>query len=197
MKKQLHNKRLLLILLALLILSLTGYAVGKYVTTVGHSGYTVTFTARLAETFELRESKITQNDDGTYETLATTVESGTQSYTLIPGLDIPKDVHIVIGGKTEIPAYLYLKVVDNAPNGALRYEVLSANWTLVDSKTNASGVTTYQYQYVDVLDETFSGDPIYILKDNRFYVDQAILSGETSNLLTFSVYMEEVPQNNP
>lgn len=192
MRKMNFRTRLwLLIILAVLLIALTTFAAGKYIMTISLQN-TVTFTAELAENVVLVESKINRKSDGTYETTSETIAGGTQSYTLIPGLDVPKDPHIIIEGKTPIPAYLYIEVVDNTTNNALRY-------TLTDSWIESSALAP-QHEgavYVYSTDETnptkITTDlgEIYILKDNKFYVDQALLSGTGTNGLTFYAYLVE------
>ena len=192
MRKLTFRTRLrLLILLTLLLIVLTTFAVGKYITTIPVHN-TVTFTAELAEDVMLVESKIIRKTDGTYETTDETIAGGTQSYMLIPGLDVPKDPHIVITGKTPIPAYLYIEVVDNMSNSALRYE-LTDSWITSAAKDPEHSGTVYVFSTDKAKPAKITSDPgeIYILKDNLFYVDQALLSGAGANDLTFYAYLIE------
>ena len=186
----------LLIVLTLLLIALTTFAVGKYITTIQKPG-TVTFNAKLAENDMLVESRINRKADGTYETTSETI-TGAQSYTLIPGLDVPKDPHIVITGKTNIPAHLYIEVVDNTPNGALRYS-LTSSWISSSRTAKVAGAAVYVYSTDGSNPAQITTDQkkIFILQDNKIYVDQGLLSGAESNGLTFYAYLEEAVPTNP
>ena len=187
----------LLIVLTLLLIALTTFAVGKYITTIQKPG-TVTFNAKLAENVMLVESRITRKADGTYETTSETI-TGAQSYTLIPGLDVPKDPHIVITGKTNIPAHLYIEVVDNTPNEALRYNLISKNWISSSRTAKVAGAAVYVYSTDGSNPAQITTDQteIFILQDNKIYVDQGLLSDDESNGLTFYAYLEEAVPTNP
>lgn len=182
----------LLIVPVLLVVALLGFVIGKYVTTI-ESNNTVTFTATLAADVRLQESKVTRNEDGSYKTTDETITSGTQEYILIPGLDVPKDPHIVITGKTEIPAYLFIEVVDTTPNAALRYN-LTDTWIKTTLRTpKVTGATLYVYSKDGTSPTSIieDHDKISILQDDTFYVDQSLKDGDSSNSLTFYAYLEE------
>ena len=194
MKKRLGVLPLLLIL-SLALVTLLGFAVGKYMTTITKKN-TATFTVRRAQNCELRESVIRQKDDGTYETTTQTIRSGTQNYTLLPGLDVPKDPHVVITGKTNIPAYLYVEVVDTTPNGALIYD-LEDCWKSA-SKAPQHGGTMYIYCTAAANGQKTPAEitedkTVYILKDNTVTAGQKLLHGDANNTLAFYAYLEEIP----
>ena len=210
MRKTKFRTRLrLLILLLLLLAALMSYAVGKYMSTVTITG-NVKFTAKLAETFELREHVISKKADGTYETTAATITNETQSYVLIPGVDVPKDPHIVIEGKTEIPAYLYIEIVDGLDtvtvNGTsvklIDYE-LTSDWGVTTTKANQHGGTVYVYTGGGNTPLQLTGAAqnmtIYILANNEVTVSQHIKHADTdgTDLITFYAYLEEVVLTNP
>lgn len=189
-KKQFRTRLGLLIVLMLLLLTLAGNAVGKYVTTAEITG-NVTFTARLAKNMELRESTITRNPDGSHSTTAETITEGTQPYVLLPGVDVPKDTHIVITGKTEIDAYLYL-VVENAPaaDSGLIYE-LEDWWQPLEGY---SGVYVYSDGNKDAIpidNGTRGLDNIGILKNDTIEVSQYVKHNTDLNL-NFTAVMKEI-----
>lgn len=182
----------LLIVLTLLLIALTTFTVGKYITTIQKPG-TVTFNAKLAENVMLVESRINRKADGIYETTSETI-TGAQSYTLIPGLDVPKDPHIVITGKTEIPAYLYIEIVNDTIdtyNGqsVITYDI-AAGWSQ-STRAAQHGGTVYQYD--TKLDKASAKATYYILKDNKVTVSQHIKHADTdgADLLTFYAYLVE------
>lgn len=114
-KKQLHIKLSTVILLVVLFALLTSFAVGKYTTTIRDSG-AVSFTARLATDVDI------VND---------------QEYKVIPGYDITQEIFVNITGKTEIPAYLYIQVVDSLNADEIAYQINDPEWKkLSDAEAN-------------------------------------------------------------
>lgn len=212
MKKQLRKKRRQLIILIFLLLSLASFAVAKYIKTIGLSNNTVTFTAKLAQTFELRESIVQQQANGIYTLSSETTASGSQRYVLIPGLDVPKDPHIVIEGKTEIPAYLYIEIVNTLDTVVIDGEsvklidyVVSSDWK-VSSRLGQHGGTVYVYTGGENNAKELSGTPpdmvIYILHANTVTVSPHIKHADITadsdtDILTFYAYLEEVIPENP
>ena len=193
--KHIKFRTWVLILLALLI-SLSGFAAAKYINTKTLNG-TVTFTAELAQEFYLLEHVANRQDDGSYQLSDTEYVKSNQQYILIPGVDIPKDPHIVIKGKSHIEAYLFLEVVDNTPNESLDFS-LSKYWITTDLKTSQHGGTVYVYSENGANFTPIKTDyeKIPILTDNTVTVKQALLSGNETNSLTFYAYLEEIPPEN-
>lgn len=207
-----------------LLLGLVGFVSAKYVTTI-EKEYTVTFTADLAETFVLQEHEAIRNDDGSYK-LATQknttdgeekLTTDGQSYELIPGLDIPKDPHIVITDKSEIPAYLYIEIVedvdtmkvDNTDVKLISYG-LTTNWMPVPSDWNPSNPVTPKHGGIIYIYKGDSNTPVKLVKDStdpsastnytipilhdKVYVSQHVKhinTNGTSDLLTFYAYLIE------
>lgn len=200
MKKKYNSVRLSLWLLILCMLT-AGAVLGKYVTTREATGeQTVTFTATLAQSVLLQESVVARQDDGTYvrtNTLVTVKEAGKpdkiQNYTLMPGVDIPKDPHVVVTGKSNIPAYLFIEVVDTSVDDALIYEVNTDVWQETTLKNPDHGGKMYVYT-VEGKPAKLVADPpnpIYILRNNTVEVGQKLLTKRAVNALTFYVYLEE------
>ncbi len=199
--KHIKFRTWVLILLALLI-SLSGFAAGKYFKTISQD-YTVEFTAKLADEFYLKEHIALRQEDGSYTLGDTYVPvNEKQEYILIPGLDIPKDPHIVINGKsTHIPAYLFLEVVDNMivdkdGNKLLEYD-LESFWIPTKLKTSDRGGTFYVYgnpdtkEPIEIKESHTESNPIRILQNNEITVSQRLLSGVNTGSLTFYAYLEE------
>ena len=182
----------LLIVLVLLTMSCIGFVFGKYITTIENNNV-VTFTAELADLVELRESQVMRNEDGTYSKTNVMITNQKQKYVLIPGLDVPKDPHIVIQGKSEIPAYLFIEVIDNTANEALRYQ-LTSEWIACNLRpVRNKGAALYVYSNNDSTPTEIVNDyeKIGILNNEVFYVNQGLKWGESSNALTFYAYLEE------
>lgn len=187
---------LIVVLLLLLTVGTTGTTVAKYIHSTQLEGK-VTFTAKLAENITLLEHEAKRNDDGSYY-LTNDTTNGNE-YTLIPGLDVPKDPYITITGKTPIKAYLFVEVYHALGNTYITYE-LSENWKLVEGlkgKEKSGSVYVYTGGADDALplnDENCPTGPIYILKDNEIKVGQKLLSGQlTEQHLDFYACLSEVP----
>ena len=191
----------LLIVLTLLLIALTTFAVGKYITTIEEES-TVSFTARLAKDVILQEHKADRNADGSYTLtaeIATPDENGHyNSYKLIPGLDIPKDPHIVIQGKTPIPAYLYLEVEESISNTSIRWSLNKTDdnkdYWIESNKLAPKKTDNKIYVY-----STDGANPhkiitdmtVHILEGDEITVNQALLSGDEENSLKFYAYLIE------
>lgn len=158
-----NKKKVLLSVLALILvcaLSVTGtLALMKMNTT---TPVTNTFIAagggELAEKLTLTEHLVAPDANGDYfyankvgdqynkvdRTQADVVT--TNSYTVMPGMTLPKDPTITITGKTEAPAYLYVEVV-GALNGAYEWE-MAEGWTKIEDLEGAQQGTVYYYNTI-------------------------------------------------
>ena len=125
-----------------LILAATGIGAvyAKYVKKTEFKG-NVTVQADLVGTFELFEHIAERTTLGDYSLGATEV-SGNE-YVLMPGVDIKKDPQIRITGKTEVPAYLYIEVVNKMPD-TVTYSIESC-WSVVADVTGPNGGSVYVY----------------------------------------------------
>lgn len=180
------NRRIALLLAVLFCLSaVTFVAVAKYIKDVPFSG-NVTFTANLAETFTLTESEATRNTDGTYS-LDTDTSTAENPYTLMPGVDVPKDPKITIEGKTAVPAYLYVEVLESENFPATVTYSMAEGWTDLGI-TGPNGGKVYVYG--TVLDGTTPNLTIQILENNILKVSQNLLRGTTA-AMTFYGYMAQ------
>lgn len=181
MKKQIRTLTWLLVPLLALIL-VTGMAVGKYFATISLDG-TITFQASLATDVTVQEHIPMRQENGTYILGEnTTVEGAT--YNLIPGLDVPKDPHVVIAGKTAVPAYLYL-VVEDQLIAAVSYELDPCWQHLKDN--------VYVY-CVDGNAAVITEDPgiINILQNQTLYVSQTLPAGASGGSLKFTAVLKEI-----
>ena len=209
MNRNFRTRLRLLIVLSLLLFCLIGFAVGKYIMTFkAPDTMTVTFSNNLADIFEVRESKIERNTTtGAYNLTAEYVNSGTQTYVLIPGVDIEKDPYVYIKGKSEIPAYLYIEIVDTLDTvkvggndvKLINYSVKS-DWEDLNKEGPHGGK---YYRYKDVLNTVFEDERTYpILEGNKVTVSQHVKSknitadGDT-DLLKIYAYLIEIPPTSP
>lgn len=182
-----NQKRRIALLLAVLfcLSAVTFVAVAKYIKDIPFTG-NVTFKADLVKTFTLTESQAVYTENGTYSLVPNTSVAG-NTYFLVPGVSIPKDPKIILEGKSAVPAYLYVEVIDTLP--------AKADYTVASSWTDL-GITGPEggkvYVYNTVLDNTTDlSAPIYILEDNLITVDKELPRG-SSGALKFHAYMAQV-----
>ena len=164
----------------------------------------ITVSADLADTLEVWEHEAYRTDLGDYK-LMTGEEDVEESlvhgnnYTLMPGVDIPKDTFVRVTGKTEIDAYLYIEVKSTVNDPAVTFEVDSAGWTALTDGENAvtgpGGGKVYVYRNGTKLNlANFSGEQkIAVLTDDEVKVGQALDHSSTadSSVLTVYAYMAQ------
>lgn len=182
MKNKKTRTGLWLLILLLLVVALMGAAVGKYSKKFEGNKNTVQFTVELADTMAIVESNPTKKTSGEYELTATNVENANLQYILIPGLDIPKDPSIVITGKTQVPAYLYLTVENK--HSAITFTLASCWKTVIDNTYVYTGTGTEPVQIT-------SDITIPILANNYIYVSQYLLTSTDSGGISFTAKLTE------
>ena len=155
----------------------------KYVTSVPLTGK-VTFSADLSEYVTLTEHKATRKSDGTYK-LSTTEITIQNTYVVMPGVDIPKDPFITVTNKTDIPAYLYVEIVEeNLPgDGTVTYK-LTGDW----EKLSIAGRNVYVYKGELTAKTT---QEIPILDANTVYVSDQYNPASSEFHLKFYGYMAQ------
>lgn len=205
MKKNFRTRLRLLIVLSLLLFCLIGFAVGKYIMTFKAADtITVTFSNNLADIFEVRESEATRNTTtGAYTLDESKPVTAGQTYVLIPGVDIDKDPYVYIEGRSEIPANLYIEIVDSLDTvdgtKLIDYTVRSDLWEVNTTYKPDSTGTVYKYKET-VTDGGYDKYPI--LSNNTVTVSQHVKSknitadGDT-DLLKIYAYLEEIPPTSP
>ena len=168
----------------ILLTALTG-AYAKYVTERSLTG-TLTVHANIG-TVIVQEHKVTEpQSDGSYTLSGETTDSNTYSVVL-PGLDLPKDPHVVISGVTaDIPVYVFIKVENNTLPNTMTYE-LRDDWKSVDGH---AGVYVYSDTNGPV---QVTGDrTVYILTNNEIVVSQELLHSTVGDWeLSFSACMKQ------
>lgn len=210
-----EKKRYLPVLLILLLFaagSRIGAVSAKYVTERTLQSQ-VTFTAKLAEKMVLEEYEVvrTPKGDYAYETQPDTnhyITVKSNSYVLMPGVDIVKKPYIQISQKTPIKAYLFLEIVGHQPGA----ETNGVKYTLEDEWQPAmtgEGATQTQFTgknqglvYVYSsdgnpveLDENLTQDTgfknIDIIKEGKVYVSQKLDKSAEAFTVTFYAVMAE------
>lgn len=147
------------IVIATAVLIMVGIR-AKYMTSVPLSG-TVTFKADLADNVTLTEHQAIRNADGSYSLNKSADTTNSNTYIVMPGVDIPKDPCFTITNKSSIDAYLYVEIVDDSPI-TVTYE-LADGW----DKLEIEGRKVYVYNG-SISQE--GSQTIQILKNNKVYV---------------------------
>ena len=162
---------------------------------------TVTNTFTSAElfsddgSFTLWEHKAKDDDgDGVY-TLDNSTEVTSNSYNILPGVNIPKNPTVDVVGLEE-HAYLYIKVTSTLPTG-LTYSIDSANWTAL---SGYDGVYVYSgsnaenniVKATNAAPETFTAT---ILTDNQIVVADSYSGTSDDIKLSFDAYMVQATGN--
>ena len=162
---------------------------------------TVTNTFTSAElfsdngSFTLWEHKAEDTDgDGVY-TLDNSTEVTSNSYNILPGVNIPKDPTVDVVGLEE-HAYLYIKVTSTLPTG-LTYTIDSANWTAL---SGYDGVYVYGgsnaenniVKATNAAPETFEAT---ILTGNQIMVADNYSGTSDGITLSFDAYMVQATGN--
>ena len=182
--KRIYGLALFLVSLVL-ITALSSAVYAKYIKKTDFEGNTVTIQANLAEDFTLTESKANRTEMGDY-VLDTTTPVMTNQYVLMPGVDIPKDPTIKITGKTALPAYLYVEVVDNISDPAVTYSL--ADWW---KKLDIEGRNIYVYCEDSAplaLTDANTPDSIQIIEGNTVYVSQTLDHSASAKSFSIKFY---------
>lgn len=171
-------------LAALILLTALTSVHAKYVTERSLTG-TLTVTANIGQ-IQVLEHEAIKQDNGSYVLNGVTNGAcdvdvahdhvtGNTYNTVIPGLDIPKDPHVVISGVTaDIPVYVFIQVENDTLPDAMTYK-LSNVWVELDSA---------EYPGVYVYSDT--NGPIQVTSDQTIY----ILENDANAVITVS---QELP----
>ncbi len=177
------NRRIAFLLAVLFCLSaVTFVAVAKYIKDVPFTG-NVTFKADLVEKFTLTETKAVRQTSGSYILSGEQVTQNT--YTLMPGVDVPKNPMVKITGKTAVPAYLYVEVCPDLP-ATVTYKIAD-HWTDLGITGPHGGDV---YVYTSVLDGTVKDLTLPIIDKEILYVSDTLDRGTTATM-TFYGYMAQ------
>lgn len=147
------------------------------------------------EGFFLKESQVAQQENGSYDYVLVgekKVEVDNNSYKVVPSTDLPKDPYVRIVGKTEIPAYLYVEVVDGLNGSGLSCNMASC-WIKLDGVTGNNGGQIYVYNNGElVTDKTAALAQIQLLDGNKIIVgDDVSISAANGIQLKFYGYLAQ------
>ncbi|MBQ9901982.1 MAG: hypothetical protein IJM51_06315 [Clostridia bacterium] len=155
---------------------------------------TITVNANLAAGLAIKEHAATRQDSGVYS-LGGDETTGNR-YILMPGVDIPKDPFVLVTGKTAIPAYLYVEVVDGTGmSGTFTYS-LTSDWNELNVNGKHGG-TVYVYRNgTPISDSNTEGGTLNvpILEGNKITISNSFdvtSQLESTNALSFYAYMAQ------
>ena len=172
---------ILVITAVLAVLLVVGGAYAKYIKDVPVSG-NITVSADLAGSFELFEHEAVRDAlTGNYTLGENEVVSN--SYTLIPGSDVPKDPTIRITDKSAIDAYLYVEIVSTLDG--VTFEIADG-WTPISAK---DGRVVYVYN-TKINSSNMPNGEIQIINNNLFKVTDQI-KFKAHQVITFHAYMAQ------
>ena len=187
-------------MILLVAVVLIGCAVGGTIAYFTDTTDAVTNTFVVGKLFANPEKEFTlwehtiedQNTDGVYELTAT--EGIGNAYTVLPGVNLPKDPTVDIVN-LELNAYLYIKVVNNLPNG-MTATIDDEKWALLD-ETNYPGIYVYKGEkatnnVIDVNGDKLSFT-VNILKDNQIVVADNFTTTAAIPNLVFTAYAVQAP----
>jgi predicted ribosomally synthesized peptide with SipW-like signal peptide len=162
---------------------------------------TVTNTFTSAElfsdngSFTLWEHKAVDTDgDGVY-TPDNSIEVKSNSYSILPGVNIPKDPTVDVVGLEE-HAYLYIKVTSTLPEG-LTYSIYSENWTAL---SGYDGVYVYsgsnaENNIIKATNAELKTFTATILTGNQIVVADNYSGTNDDIKLSFDAYMVQATGN--
>ena len=142
--------------------------------------------------FVLKEHQATDNDKTGVYTLDDTKEVNANEYTVLPGVDLPKDPFVKTNETLKLDAYVFVEVVDEIGT-ALHFTVDSDKWTELSGKTGPNGGKVYVMKDnggIAKADQKLG--PITILTKNKITVDNAAITDAATQfggIVTFYGYM--------
>jgi hypothetical protein len=187
--KRIYGLALFLVSLVL-ITAFSSAVYAKYIKKTDFSG-NVTIQADLAKDFKIVESEVSRNELGEYSLISGT-ETSENDYILMPGVDIPKDPTIKITGKTALPAYLYVEVVDTNTDSAIKYD-MADRWQLLAGVTGPNGGKVYVYN--ETVDGSTANMEVQLIKGNTVYVGQTLVHSAAAKpfSIKFHAYLLQKP----
>jgi hypothetical protein len=188
-----RNKYLIIVsvlLLALVIALAIGLSSAKY-KTEKHQNAGIKMTVSLAEKIQIQEHEAERQNDGSYVLKEDLVEE--QAYVLMPGVDVPKDPYITVLGKTELPGWLFVEVVESADFPAeVEYSVDDANWDKIEGLTGDNDGQIYVYKTILTSENTTDTTTFSILKDNQLIVSDRLSRLATAELTFYGYLCQQV-----
>lgn len=182
---------LLIGIAALLAAAVIGATVGaKYVKEI-RIPCTLIIRAGLADKVAVLEHEPLRQPDGTYQ-LDQSKEVSESEFVLMPGVDAARDPFVRIERKTDIPAFVYVEVV-NALDEKVTFDLIE-DWEKLEGVTGQNGGEVYAYKDT-VASEGEEDIELFLLKDDAVTVSHTyIAEGEAETNLSFYPYMAKAEE---
>lgn len=161
LNKSIRISSLTIAVLIISAIALSGGLYAKYVREFSFKG-NLTISVDLAKSFSLYEYQVAQNSDGTY-VMSSGARVASNTYHVVPGINIPKNPTIEIVEKTKIPALLYLEVVDGVDHQEINFQLEGCWEFMADIKGAHEGSKVYVYSAGNkpvVIDNTIDPDSL-------------------------------------
>ena len=171
-----NTKRLLAVICAVLLVGISAVGTVAYLTDKTEEVNNTFSIGKLLDDpskFVLLEHEAKDEDkDGVYQ-LDRSSEVKENSYTVLPGVDLPKDPFVRTDEELKLDAYVFIEVKD-ATGSALHFSVDDNKWTELAGKTGPQGGKVYVMKANNGIVEAGTKlGPITILTDNKITVDNA------------------------
>lgn len=186
-----NKKKALRLGLALLLVALLsiGISLSAKFTQEKVLNGTLTINSDLISDIRVLAHSTEKQPDGTYA--LTTSDVAQNEYMILPGTDVPADPYVSLVGKTGVPSYLYIEIVDDTPSG-VSYTPADG-WVPLTGIAGPHGGTVYSYTGL-ITNE--SPDTIPVLTNDSISVSENIGSTETSSLAIYP-YLAEAGTDTP
>ena len=164
-----NRKKWLITLCALLLVAISIAGTMAYLTHKTEkveNTFTVGKLIDKEDAFVLKEHKATADNAGVYE-LDLSVETNGNSYTVLPGVNIPKDPFVRTDPEYALllDAYVFVEVVESEETGsAISYEIDTDTWKLLDGAKGPNNGSIYYYGSTGIAKAGAPLGPVYILK---------------------------------
>lgn len=206
-----NKKKLTLLVVSLLLVctvSVTGALAYLFDSANEGNGITNTFTAKgdgkmVDGTYEIVEPEIEVNDDGTITEKTGDDENTDEgnTYPIVAGQAVPKTAIVNIEGKTDVPAYLYIEVVDTLDSDVFSYEINDCWEEVTDATAPHENGTVYVYVAEGKPVVLTTDVSLHILKDDVVNVsadaEEEDLEALSDQTLTFYSYLAQATVGTP
>lgn len=144
---------------------------------------------KMADDFKIIEHDVETDEKGGYVTGTGTGDSG-NTYKILPGTTVPKDATVVVSGKTEVQAYLYIEVCEDLTEDVYDYDLADC-WKELVGVTGKNGGQIYVYSDEEgaVIVTEDVNQPI--IKDGVVTINNVDTKDVENDTLTFYAYLAQ------
>ena len=183
-----------LLLLAIVVLSSSIYSVGAKYAHPETLKSTIVISTKLVDKISFFENEAVLQPDGSY--ILNNNKVNENSYTVMPGVDIPKNPQFLIEEKSGFPSFLMLEVVENVPS-SISYSLIE-NWMPINIVgPNGGAIYAYSSDGISplVLDESFSLGRVSVLTNDMIYVSDTAKAGDVFDIDFYGYLVQQIEDN--